>query len=128
MSKNTKLILSAIVITLIVVIILVIIFPSKESISKHNNYRVELYKGEKYYIIEDDYKETYDIKYISLSEYFDEDRKILKEFNKQEVMTYREYVEYCGKWNVHQEYEDASKNYIVLSYAAYGHRTGTRTP
>lgn len=121
MEKKTKTLLICVIVTLLLVVILIAILPNKIG-KKVTNYEVVKYKGEEYYIITDDYKKEYDIKYLDLGEYFNSEsvKEDLADFPKQEVMTYKEYKEYCSKWNVKQAYDDKDKSYIVLSYAAYG--------
>ena len=41
-------------------------------------------------------------------------------FEKKEVMSYKEYNSYCNEWGLNKSYSDVSKNYIVFSYMAYG--------
>ena len=124
MKKGTKTILIGLIIILLAVIVIIATFPSKER-NENENYEVKTYKGEKYYIITDDYENEYQLEYLDLSDYYNQEngKNVLKEFIKQEVMTYDEYKQYCETWNIEQKYQDEQKNYIVMSYDGYGYRT-----
>lgn len=80
---------------------------------------IKVYNNQNYYIIKNDYEGEYDLQYTYLSQYYDSQYSKAKEFEKQEVMNYSDYVSYCNKWSLNQKYSDKDKNYIVFSYTAY---------
>ena len=74
---------------------------------------IKSYNNQDYYIIKDDYSGEYDLQFIDLSNQ-------TENFEKKEVMSYKEYNSYCNEWGLNKSYSDVSKNYIVFSYMAYG--------
>lgn len=81
---------------------------------------VKNFKNKDYYIIEKDYAGSYDLRYLSLSQYFNSSSDIRNTFEVNEEMSYEDYKSYCDKWGIKAKYADSTKNYIVYSYLAYG--------
>ena len=80
---------------------------------------LETYNNEDYYIIKDDYQGEYDIQFSGFLDYNTND-DINSKFVKTEIMDFNEYMSYCSKWKIEQKYTDPTKNYAIISYAAYG--------
>ena len=80
---------------------------------------LETYNNEDYYIIKDDYQGEYDIQFSGFLDYNTND-DINSKFVKTEIMDFNEYKSYCSKWKIEQKYTDPTKNYAIISYAAYG--------
>jgi len=74
---------------------------------------IKRYNNQDYYIIKDDYAGEYDLQFIYLP-------NETENFEKKEVMSYKEYNSYCNKWGLNKSYSDISKNYIVFSYMSPG--------
>ena len=74
---------------------------------------IESYNNQDYYIIKDDYSGEYDLQFIDLY-------NKTENFEKKEVMSYKEYNSYCNEWGLNKSYSDMAKNYIVFSYMSYG--------
>ena len=78
------------------------------------------YKDNKYYIIEDDYDKEYDIEYKDYNDDFQDRQDKYDDFEIHKVLDYKEYEDYCNKWDIKQKYNDKNKNYIVFSYLGIG--------
>ena len=94
-------------------------YSDSTEIQKFNNYHIAKYKDKEFYIIDEDYGEEYDIKYIDLDEKFTEEEKSNQEFKNlpvSKIMDYDEYAKYCEEWKFEKKYDDKTSNYIVYSY------------
>ncbi len=88
--------------------------PAKQ---QFDGYHIEEYNGEEYYIIDDDYDGEFEIQKGSFTpDESDDPWGPIEEFNTQEVFTFDEYVNFCQKWSLIQNYHDQDKNYIVIAY------------
>lgn len=115
--------LISIIITTIIVLLTFIIINICTQISPKTtlkNVVTKRHNNKDYYIIKGDFSEECDIKYINLGKYFNTEYDIKNEFERQKVMDYIEYQDYCKKWNIEQKYADTTKHYIVFSYLSYG--------
>lgn len=79
---------------------------------------VKTYKDKDYYIIQKDYAGSYDLQFLSLSQYSNSKSDITNTFEVKEVMNYSGYKSYFSKWGIKKKYSDSTKNYIVFSYLA----------
>lgn len=122
--KNKKNRIMGIVIFIIVIIIALIIsliiFTRNDNNVKNDFYNQnsimkKTYNYKDYYIIKDDYEGEYK---ISERRFNREDN--IEEFEVCTVMSYKEYVSYCKRWDISKKYNDSESNYIVFSYAAIG--------
>ena len=87
----------------------------------NNNFSIEEYDGETYYVMHGDYDGNYDIQHIDLAIEFaikPNDEAVLEDFNTQAVMDYDEYVAFCNKWHLNQAYSERGSNYLVVAYAS----------
>ena len=86
------------------------------------NIDIKYHKGEKYYIIKDDYKGEYDYQELELQEGFDgTDEEVadkIKLFNTTEILTLKEYQDFCEKWGLKVKYKDPGKLYMLVAYAS----------
>ena len=81
---------------------------------------IETYNNEDYYIIKDDYQGEYDIQFASFIDSYNTNNDLKSKFEKTKIMDFNEYMSYCSKWKIEQKYTDPTKNYAIISYAAYG--------
>ena len=81
---------------------------------------IEKYNNTDYYIMKDSYRGEYDIQYVNFSQYFDSNYDVKSKFEKNEIMSFNQYMSFCNKWKVEQKYTDTTKNYIIVSYVANG--------
>ena len=81
---------------------------------------IETYNNKDYYIIKDDYQGEYDIQFASFIDSYNTNYDIKSKFEKTKIMDFNEYMSYCSKWKIEQKYTDPTKNYAIISYAAYG--------
>ncbi len=120
--KPKKFVIEIILLILIVILSIIEIslirdkFKSNKSIPK--TISLESYKNKDYYIIKNDYEGEYDLQFLDLYEYRSSD--ILDTFEKKEIFNYSDYINYCQKWGIKPKYQDSNKNYIIVSYIAYG--------
>ena len=128
----------AIVISIIIIVVSVLLsyFINKTRINKYylengtildlkeyavsDTTYIETYNNKDYYIIKDDYKGEYDIQFVNFSNYYNTNYDIKSKFEKTKIMDFNEYMSYCSKWKIEQKYTDPTKNYAIISYAAYG--------
>lgn len=87
-------------------------------VADFGTYRIEKYAGDPYYIYQDDYEGEYNIQVVELFMYR-EDREVLDDFVKTDVLSYDEYKAFCEKWNFDQAYtnEDADRFAIIADYS-----------
>ena len=128
----------AIVISIIIIVVSVLLsyFINKTRINKYylengtildlkeyavsDTTYIETYNNEDYYIIKDDYQGEYDIQFVNFSDYYNTNYDLKSKFEKTKIMDFNEYMSYCSKWKIEQKYTDPTKNYAIISYAAYG--------
>ncbi len=82
-----------------------------------NGYYIENYNNKDYYIIQNDYSGEYNLQYLDLYNYTNDD---INSFEVNTTMNYSDYANYCSKWNLEKKYTNRSWNYIVFSYVANG--------
>ena len=91
-----------------------------------SNIEIKYNNGQKYYVINGDYEGEYDYQDVDLSELFGNYEKAndkIDLFNTSDILTYKQYNEFCEKWNLNKKYKDENKNYMIVSYAVYGKGT-----
>ena len=128
----------AIVISIIIIVVSVLLayFINKTRINKYylengtildlkeyavsDTTYIETYNNEDYYIIKDDYQGEYDIQFASFIDSYNTNNDLKSKFEKTKIMDFNEYMSYCSKWKIEQKYTDPTKNYALISYAAYG--------
>ena len=128
----------AIVISIIIIVVSVLLsyFINKTRINKYylkngtildlkeyavsDTTYIETYNNEDYYIIKDDYQGEYDIQFVNFSDYYNTNYDLKSKFEKTKIMDFNEYMSYCSQWKIEQKYTDPTKNYAIISYAAYG--------
>ena len=97
--------------------------------AKSDTVEVEVLGEDTYYIYKGDYGEEYTINYVDFnkinrlniaymsSEEIDE---MLNNFRKSGIFTYKKYLSYMKQWGLKIEYEDETKDYIIISDANVG--------
>lgn len=91
-----------------------------------SNIEIKYNDGQKYYVINGDYEGEYDYQDVDLSELFGNYEKAndkIDLFNTSDILSYKQYNEFCEKWNLNKKYKDENKNYMIVSYAVYGKGT-----
>ena len=76
------------------------------------------YRGNDYYITNDDYSGEYDLQIFSSFDIL-HNKEPITEFEKKEVLSYEDYEAYCNRCDIEKIYSDSSKNYIVISQVLY---------
>ena len=112
--------IAIVVIVLVVIIYLGITRVTNDGLG-NNNFSIEEYDGETYYVMHGDYDGNYDIQHIDLAIEFaiePNDEAVLEDFNTQAVMDYDEYAAFCNKWHLNQAYSERGSNYLVVAYAS----------
>ena len=112
--------IAIVVIVLVVIIYLGITRVANDGLG-NNNFSIEEYDGETYYVMHGDYDGNYDIQHIDLAIEFaiePNDEAVLEDFNTQAVMDYDEYAAFCNKWHLNQAYSERGSNYLVVAYAS----------
>ncbi len=123
MVENKKIKISlkkAIIISCIIICIVIIAIYYVLQHSIFYTVSVKNYKDKDYYIIKRDYAGSYDLQFLSLSQYYHSNSDIRDTFEVKEVMSYEKYKSYCNEWGIETKYSNSTKNYIVFSYASYG--------
>lgn len=113
-------VLSIVICVLIFAVAVAVYIGVKNIISNPsgNNFSVEEYDGETYYVMHGNYGGEYDMRKTDLEHLHDEYE--WKDISEQSVMSYDEYAQFCNKWHIQQRYSDASKKYIVVGKSDAG--------
>ena len=85
-----------------------------------DNYHAEEYNGETYLIYDKAYTGEFDLQFGDLPSEYYENNNSSDFFDTKQVMSFREYAEYCRKWSLRQNYHDDTKKYIVIAQASLG--------
>ena len=90
-----------------------------------NNFTVETYDGETYYVMHGSYEGEYDVQYVNLNdELFDKPRssasatELVNSFETVSVMDYSEYADFCNQWHLGKKYTDRNLDYLVVAQVA----------
>lgn len=88
-----------------------------------NNFTVETYGGETYYVMHGSYTGEYDVQYVNLNEEFSDeseslDAELVDSFETMTVMDYSEYVDFCNKWHLGKKYTARNLDYLVVAQVA----------
>ena len=111
-----------------------------------DNYHIKKVDDDIYYVIDNDYDDEYDIQYVSLN-IFDEENTIPEDdsddipkpnyirrnscsnYNKfatRKIMDYNEYVKFVNTWELKQRFHYKYENYAVFSYCNNGSKAKAR--
>ena len=114
-SLKTLIAIILIIVVLILGLMLLIIKILQDNMLSRN-ISIKKKEDSSYYVIEHDYSGEYDLQNRIFSfEEFDNTEGTNELFNKEDIMTYEEYVAYCQKWKLNQKYTDTALKYIVFS-------------
>ena len=88
-----------------------------------NNFTVETYGGETYYVMHGSYAGEYDVQYVNLNEEFSDeseslDTEFVDSFETVAVMDYSEYADFCNQWHLGRKYADRNSDYLVVAQVA----------
>lgn len=107
-----------ILLVLIMLIFVILLANNQQILNKNedvNNFYIEEFEGNEYYISDGEYQGEYDYQEGNFGNFDNTDG-----FEVCEVMSYLGYKDYCKKWGLTKKYSSTSKNYIVFSYIQPG--------
>ena len=112
-------------ISILMIVIVGYLLRERKGIEIMENVELKSYKNKDYYIITGNYKGEYDYQTIDFNEHFENEnaKTIIEDYNTTKILNYEEYYKYCKKWGLTEKYNDSEKQYMVISYAAYGRST-----
>ena len=111
---------ASIVALVVIVAIVIIAIMAIRGASPRNNFTVEKFNGQTYYVMHGIYDGDYDVQYTDLSLDFDEESgndDEWRNFDTQAIMDYGEYVDFCNRWHLNRKYSNKGMRYMVVSHA-----------
>ena len=125
MNKKLKIVIPIIVVFIaIIAIVIYIMSRNNTSLNKTTENFEEINENTRFFYrsgnvmnyqeVTDKYSGQYDIQYLTLDATDDD----ISSFYVCEYMNYSDYVSYCKKWNLKQNYDYEDDNYIMFSYHA----------
>ena len=112
-----RVVVTSIVALVVIVTIVIIAIMAIRGASPRNNFTVEKFNGQTYYVMHGIYDGDYDVQYTDLYPDFDDGSGSDDEwrnFDAQAVMDYDEYVDFCNRWHLNRKYSDKGMRYMIV--------------
>ena len=121
--KNWWIVASAAVVVGCVAAVVAYLLVAPSTTLGRNNFTVETYGGETYYVMHGSYAGEYDVQYVNLNEEFSDeseslDTEFVDSFETVAVMDYSEYTDFSNKWHLGKKYTARNLDYLVVAQVA----------